>query len=149
MAWHGHKTTNVSIELEWIDVLDVPMLWTTYGFVLDDMTKWAAMTDDTPWLGMMSRNMNHVNWEPKWHDGMQCCIERPCPQVEVRSSWMTWWYEPQPRNFHTSRSNYKDKSQEVTTSFSHLHSSYGELVKEKSRRHCRSSLHVVKSWVSR
>ena len=59
------------------------------------------------------------------------------------------WYEPRPRNFHTSRSNYKDKSQEVIISFSHLQSSYGELVKVNSRRCWSPSLHVGQSWASR
>ena len=33
-------------------------------------------------------------------------------------------------NFHTSRFNYKDESQEATTNLIQLYSSYGELIKE-------------------
>ena len=59
------------------------------------------------------------------------------------------WYESRSRNFHTSRSNYKDEIQEVTASFNPSYLSYGKLVKGNSRRCCSHSLPIVQNWASR
>ena len=90
MAWHAHGRANALIEPRWIDVRDAPMLWATRGAILDGMIEWGVMANEIPWLGMTSRHMDYANWEPRWQDRMQRCIERPWPRVEARSSWMTW-----------------------------------------------------------
>ena len=62
MTCHGYGRANASIELEWMNVRDVSMLWTTRGPFLDDMTEWVAMTDDTPgwaeWLSLAYRQVD-------------------------------------------------------------------------------------------
>ena len=87
--WYGMGTrglVNALIESRWMNVWDVLMRWVTSGPVLDGMTKWVLMVDDTLRLGMTSRHMSHVNWELGWQNEIQCCIERPRPRVEARLS---------------------------------------------------------------
>ena len=50
------------------------MLWMTLSPFSMSMTEWVVMVDDISWLGMTSRHVGHVNWEPRWWDGMYCCI---------------------------------------------------------------------------
>ena len=101
-GWIMHLLFNIEYEWYGMDTGGPMPRYILYGYMFgmsrryeqqvdpfDGMTERATLTDDTPWLGMMSRHMGHVSWEPRWC-WMRHCIQRPWPRSKARTSRMTW-----------------------------------------------------------